>query len=117
MTSRVIIAIIILCLSCKLNAQVNFKFGKVSPEELKKEKSLIDEDAGAEVLGEFGSLFFKFDRERGLIYNFEFIKRIKIYNSKGYDYADVNIPFYDPSGTSGEDIPILKAFTYREHLF
>lgn len=111
--SRILLSIAALCLSLKLNAQVELKFGKVSLEELKKEKSLIDEDAGAEVLGEFGSLYFKFDAAKGLSYYFEYHKRIKIYSQTGYDYADISIPFYDPTGVSGEDITILKAFTYN----
>ena len=111
--SRTLFLAIALFTFSQISAQVDVKFGKVSVEELKKEKSLIDPDAGAEVLGEFGVLHFKLDRELGLVYNFEYHKRIKIYNSTGYDYADVSIPFYDPTGIGGEDIPVLKAYTYN----
>ncbi|MEL6561672.1 MAG: DUF3857 domain-containing protein [Bacteroidota bacterium] len=111
--SRILLLIVAVFAFSNINAQVDLKFGKVSVEELKKEKSLIDETAGAEVLGEFGVLNFKFDRELGLVYNFEYHKRIKIYNSSGYDNADVSIPFYDPSGIGGEDITLIKAYTYN----
>ncbi|MGB3465093.1 MAG: DUF3857 domain-containing protein [Cyclobacteriaceae bacterium] len=103
----------LLCITLQTHAQVKLKFGKVSTEELQKEKSLIDEDASAEVLGEIGYLHFRFDPAKGLAYYFEYHKRIKIYNNAGYEYADISIPLRGRTGTDGETVGVIKAATYN----
>lgn len=111
--SKFIISCAIFCMTLNTYAQVEMKMGKVSEEELTKEKSLIDENAGAEVLGEFGDLHFRFESTKGLSYYFTYHKRIKIYDKSGYDYADISIPVYANNGASGETISSIKAYTYN----
>ena len=106
---------VIMILTCSLaaSAQVKIKFGKVSQAELTKEKSTIEESAAAEVLGEFGSLGYKLDNDLNIYYELEVHKRIKIYNSTGYDYADIRIPFYSGSGTDKVSVDYVKGATYN----
>lgn len=111
--SRVLLSIILVCLTHFMYAQSDIKFGEISIEELKKEKSQIEANASAEVLGEFGSLIITENAGGTRYYIFEYHKRIKIYDSEGYENADVTIPFFHPLNGSEEKMLSLKAYTYK----
>ncbi|MEL6561674.1 MAG: DUF3857 domain-containing protein [Bacteroidota bacterium] len=111
--SRVLLSIILVCLTHFMYAQSDIKFGEISIEELKKEKSQIEANASAEVLGEFGSLIITENAGGTRYYIFEYHKRIKIYDSEGYENADVTIPFFHPLNGSEEKMLSLKAYTYN----
>ncbi|KJD35386.1 hypothetical protein PW52_09795 [Tamlana sedimentorum] len=89
----------------------DFKFGKVSKEELQEEKYLQDPSANAVVLYKKQSTYFSFNTVESTLIT-EIHERIKIYNKDGFDYATHFIDLYQ-SGNSEEDVSGLKAVTYN----
>ncbi len=103
------ILILLLCLN---SFGQKFKFKNVSKEELEEKFHPKDSTTSAAVLFEEGTLTMKFDEK--WFYELEVVKRIKIYNEDGYDYATIKIPyFYGDNNSSREDIKSLKAYTYN----
>lgn len=93
------------------NAQ-NYKFGKVSKEELAQQNHPEFNEAVAAVL--YRETFTKFDymQEEGFIVKTDYYERIKIYSKDGYDYANKSISLYK-SGSADERVTGLKAVTYN----
>lgn len=94
-------------------AQLNdYKYGKVSKEELEEKQHPLDPNAGAAVLYHSAHLTMSYDR--GFWYHLEIKKRIKIYNKLGYDKAIIDLPFYYGTATKDrENITKIKAETYN----
>jgi len=88
--------------------KVKVKFGKVSKKELGNKVCQIDSSAHAEVL--YDKAYSSLDYQEG---HFSLIikrhRRIKIYDKKGYKYANIEIPYYDKK----EKVTGIKAFTYN----
>ncbi len=105
--------LVFIFIAVQLHAQKSFKFGKISKSELTKTESKISPDAHAEVLGEYGKLFFTYNSNRGIYFVLKYTKRIKIYDESGYDYANVSIPIYDGTGTAKESVKSLKGNVYN----
>ena len=90
----------------------DFKEGKVSKEELAQTIHPKDSTAVAAVLYEKAYLTMRYDEQ--WFYEMEVVKRIKIYNQDGYDYASITIPYYyGDTNSSREDIKNVKAYTYN----
>lgn len=89
-----------------------YKFGKVSKEELSQDVHALEPDANAAVL--YRKMFTNFDynQEDGFVLKTEVYERVKIYNQKGYDYATISKSVYLGSN-SQEEIFGLKAFSYN----
>lgn len=83
---------------------------KFNEADLSKQKSLIDENAPAEIL--YRSCYFRIDNERNrLIKNY--IYRVKIYDKdKAENWLSLEIPLYKNS-TGEESLVKMKAFTYN----
>lgn len=97
-----------------LNAQDN-RFGKVSKEELSKEKSLINSEASAEILYEKLDVLLELDPiEKKFIVKKEVEGRIKIYNKDNTpdQFLNREISIYAPS-SNREKITGLRASTYN----
>ena len=71
----------------------DYRFGKVSADELRMTSYDKDPDAAAVYLYEENSLFYQIDREIGLTSDYR--ARIKILKSDGTDQANVSIPYTD----------------------
>lgn len=85
---------------------------KVNLEMLNAKQSSIDSTASAEVLYEQGEVSFMFTSQ-GVSYIYKVTRRIKIYNTEGYQKASIQIPYYfESSGSSKERIKKIKAKTY-----
>jgi hypothetical protein len=80
-------------------------FGKVSIEDLELKACDFEKDANAEVLFDKGSVYF--DAEYNLV--FEKHRRVKIFNEKGKDEADVRIVY--SGGDKSEFISNIQAET------
>jgi hypothetical protein len=103
-----------LTLSLQLLAQKNKNtnpdlppFGTVDKADLEMKQCDFDDKAEAMVLIDDGSLEYVM----GIGMELKRRIRIKIFNSKGLDWANVHLPFY--SGKDGEDITSLDAQTYN----
>lgn len=97
-----------------LSVAQDFKFGKVSKEELQEKVHPIDSSANAAVLYRNEDISFLFTQSDGFMQQREVHERIKIYNKEGYDWATHKIYLYDgSSGASTEKISGLKGYTYN----
>lgn len=94
-----------------LNAQ-NFKFGKVSVEELQEQFNPLDSTANATILYRKENIKYDFSPERGFVQMREIQERIKIYNKEGFDWATRRVELYAGAGLSKEELIDLKGYTY-----
>ena len=91
----------------------NYKFGKVSEEELKEEFNPLDSTANATILYSSEKIHYEYTRDRGFFKIQEVHKRIKIYNKEGFRWASKEIAMYDKN-TSTKDVMLnLKGETYN----
>lgn len=83
---------------------------KFNEADLSKQKSLIDENAPAEII--YRSCYFRIDTEKNRMYK-TYVYRVKIYDKdKAEDWLNLEIPLY--KGGSDEEILLkLKAATYN----
>ncbi len=97
-------------LFASLQAQ-NFKFGKVSMEEVQEEVHPIEKDANAAVLYSKISTRYELTKEGfTLITNVH--ERIKIYNKDGFDWATKKINYYK-NNFDKEKVSALKGSTFN----
>lgn len=108
---KLISSILIICTSLTSYAQ-DFKFKKVSKEEVLEKSHPSDSTAAAATLWEEGNLKMRFDD--GFVYDLEVTKRVKIYSKDGFDVATITIPFYSGGNNSDkEKVSGLKAYVYN----
>lgn len=93
------------------NAQKAPVFGKIDKADLESKECPYEKDAPAECLYDYGEVNYfvnmnNFTNER-LVWN-----RIKVYNEKGLDRANIKIPFY----AKGNHINIIKISGYTYNL-
>ncbi len=108
---KILITVLCLCFTITTFSQ-NYKFGKVSEEELEEKICSIDSSANAAYLYKYRKSFFEYNKENGFELKTEIHERIKIYNQEGFDFATKQIRLYK-SGGAEERISGLKAYTYK----
>ncbi|MGB5944312.1 MAG: DUF3857 domain-containing protein [Leeuwenhoekiella sp.] len=94
-----------------LSAQ-NFKYGKVSKDEVMQKEHPLEPDAVASVLYRNQYSFFRFLKGQGFQVVTEFQERIKIYKPEGFDYATHSVPIYI-GGSENETLSGLNGVTYN----
>jgi transglutaminase-like putative cysteine protease len=99
-----------LLLSTSLFSQ-NYKFGKVSKEELEETQNPSYPDADATILYREYKTYYQYTQGDGFKVETEVFERIKIYNPEAFDVASKKIKFYN-YGNTKEDILNLKGVTY-----
>ncbi len=109
MRKAVVIAFI---LASNLSFSQNYKFGKVSKEELKEKSYAEDPEANAAVLFKKEVIAYEYRQGDGFRQVREVQERIKIYNKDGFDWATKKVRLYDRSSTKSEDFLNLSAYTY-----
>ncbi|CAI8860330.1 transglutaminase domain-containing protein [Chryseobacterium sp. IT-36CA2] len=109
------IIVLVLCAAnaIMLNAQKKYEFlnpPKFNDADLSKVKSLLDENAPAEIL--YKSAYFMVDANTGNLHK-RYYYRVKIYDKdKAEDWLNLEIPIYNV-GTNRESLGKFKAFTYN----
>lgn len=98
---------IVLC-SFLASAQ-DFTFGRPTSEEVELKKYAKDTSANAVVLNEFGTAYIS-NQNGNLI--FEYHVRIKIFNSRGFEHGNVEIPVRISDANNFETIRDIKAITF-----
>ena len=89
----------------------NFKFGKVSVEELQEKSHSLDSDAGAAILYRERVSSYEYLPKEGFYMITEVFERVKIYNNDGYSFANKTINLFH--GSNGNAVVSeLKAYTY-----
>lgn len=104
--------LIVLILVASVVSAQDYKFGKVSKEELKERIYTIDSSASAAVLYRSKKLQYDYTQGVGFRLVTDVHERIKIYNKDGFKYATISQLLYK-NGRDKELITGLKAFTYN----
>tara|TARA_R100000935_G_scaffold18503_1_gene35790 strand:- start:8808 stop:10841 length:2034 start_codon:yes stop_codon:yes gene_type:complete len=99
-----------LIISASLTAQ-NFKYGKVSKEELAEKQNASYPEADATVLYRDYKVKFDYTQGEGFMQTVTVHERIKIYTKQGFDWATRNYIVYD-SGSDRENFDV-KGVTYN----
>lgn len=94
-----------------VNAQ-NYKFGKVSNEEVLQKEHPINKEANAAVLYRSQKVYYDLDKNEGFSLITEVHERIKIYNKEGFDWATKEIRKYN-GRSDNEELRNLKGYTYN----
>lgn len=97
------------------NAQ-EYKFGKISVEELQQTADSDYPEAGAAILYRNQYIKFSYSQGKGFVQENQIYERIKIYNKEGFDYATRKIMLYtnkEGSNTHNQILTGLKAVTYN----
>jgi hypothetical protein len=94
-----------------LNAQ-NYKFGKVSKDEVESKVHPINIDANASVLFKKEEIYYIYDTNLGFVLYTDVHERIKIYNKDGFDWATKEIALY-VSNNQEEEVVGVKGETYN----
>ena len=89
----------------------DFKFGKVSKEELEEQAHPKDPDANAAILYKEQYSHIDYSENDGFTLTTEIFQRIKIYTKEGFDWGTHMVSLYT-GDTKDEDVTNLKAVTY-----
>ena len=108
---KINLTILFLCLQTLLFAQ-NYKFGKVSKEEIEEKFYPLDSTADAAYLNKHERRYYDFNGSDGMVLVTEIVERIKIYTKEGFRYATKSIPYYNPDSGNGDKLGVIKAYTY-----
>lgn len=88
------------------------QFGKITADEIQMNSYKKDTTAKAVVLFDKGESLF-FDTENGYDIRFTRHKRIKVFDKKEKNAAEVSIPFYTSSSGKAEKVISIEAFTHN----
>ena len=106
-----IVVVVVFLIQLSVVAQ-NYKFGKVSKEELVEEFYPLDSTADAAYLYKSRRSYFNFVSNEGFQLVTEIHNRIKIYTSEGFDYANKSITYYKPDSGNSESVSSIKGYTF-----
>ncbi|MCX7551783.1 DUF3858 domain-containing protein [Xanthomarina sp. F2636L] len=91
----------------------DYKFGKISKEELQETSDPEDPEANAAVLYRSQEIKFEYIESKGFVQKNDIHERIKIYNKEGFDQATKSIKLYNESNELEESLTGFKAYTYN----
>ena len=107
---KIVIALLLLS-QVSLFAQ-DYKFGKVSKEELEEKFYPLDSTADAAYLYRSRRTYFDSTSENFFQLVTEIHERIKIYTKEGFEMANKSISYYNPDNGSDESVTSIKGYTY-----
>ncbi|TXE06847.1 DUF3857 domain-containing protein [Gelidibacter salicanalis] len=90
----------------------DFRYGKVSTEELQEIQNPKDPEANATILYVNHKTYYDYNSNDGFVQVTDVFKRIKIYNKDGFDWATETIRVRE-NGSKRENVVGLKATTYN----
>lgn len=102
--------VLFLLVGAAIHAQ-NFKFGKVSQEEVAEKQHPLEEHADAAVLYSYQRTYYDYNQVSGFKIISEYHQRIKIYNKDGFDWATKEISV--SQGNIDENVVSVKGITYN----
>ncbi len=103
--------LMLLFLISTANAQ-DFKYGKVSREEVMEKNHPLEKDVNAAVLYRSVRTYYEFNDSSGFILVTNVHERIKIYNKDGFEWATKEV-FHYKNGSSKENVTGIKASTFH----
>jgi len=90
----------------------DFRFGKVSVDEVKEEFHPVDKEVDAAVLYRSHNVYYRYDNGIGFTLVTDVHERIKIYTKEGFDWATKEISYYKNSNDE-ERVSSIKGYTYN----
>lgn len=100
--------------SAQKKVKIEYKFGKIQPEEFSIMPSGADSAASAIKLFDIGNCYFELSpASKSFVYVYERHVRYKIINKNGYDYANHTIGLYKSNSQSKETLDNMSAATYN----
>ncbi|WP_207433824.1 DUF3857 domain-containing protein [Sabulibacter ruber] len=109
-TRPFLVVLFFLCQFVAYAQDAPVKFGKVTEEELKMRVYDKDTSAAAVILADYGRSYFTYHEDFKV--NFERVMRIKILKKTGYDWANVEVPYYQRNSQK-EQVVNIKGVTYN----
>ncbi len=109
--NKLILLGVVLMISTTSLAQ-EYKFGKVSKEELLEKAYPQDSSANAAVLYEKRKVYFDYNQSFGFRVITEVHKRVKFYNKNGFNYASEQVFLYKIPAAE-EKVNSIKGITYN----
>lgn len=106
------ITLILICFACTMLQAQNYKFGKVSIDEVRNNVYEKDTSASAVVLYKNRNTYSHYEAHEGWVIVTEMHKRIKILTKEGLDYATENISLFRTPKTH-ERISQIKGYTHN----
>ncbi len=107
-----IITLLIVLLVCQGTFSQNYKFGKVSKEELEQKVHPREPTANAAILYRENDTRFEYNEDSGFFLIQNIFERIKIYNKEGFEWATKIVNLYQGTGGGDDQVIGLKANTY-----
>ena len=94
--------------------KVEYKFGKIQPQDFLINASGIDSASSAIKLFDIGNCYFEISPiSKSFVYVYERHIRYKILNKNGYDYANYSIGLHKSNNESKEVLEFMNAATYN----
>ncbi|RZS92210.1 DUF3857 domain-containing protein [Aquimarina brevivitae] len=112
MKNCIAICSILLVFTIGVTQAQEYKFGKVSKEELLEKSHPLDSTASAAVLYENQEVYIEYTQSEGFRLITDVFKRVKIYDKEGFEYASDKRYLYKKGGDD-EILTGLKAVTYN----
>jgi len=110
---RLLIVLFFVALAGASTAQrYSQEFGVIAKDEFDLELYSDDPEAEALILFDVGDSYF-LEGNTGFDIKFTHSKRLKIFTSAGFDYAEIEIPYY-VEGNKRERVEEIEAFTYNQ---
>ncbi len=109
---RKLLLVLLLQMGMSTYAQ-NYKFGKVSKEELQETVNPLDSTASATILYRKVDVKYAYNASDGFIQQRSIHERIKIYNKEGNKWATKRIKLLARSSGNKEELIGLKGYTYN----
>ncbi|OAB76039.1 transglutaminase domain-containing protein [Cochleicola gelatinilyticus] len=103
----------LLCIGVSTSIAQDFRFGKVSKEELAEKHHPKDPEADAAILYREYDTDFEYSEAKGWQVVTNYFERIKIYSKNGFDYATNTIRLYHSGTGNKELVSGLKGVTYN----
>ncbi|WP_452600376.1 DUF3858 domain-containing protein [Pontimicrobium sp. MEBiC01747] len=107
------VIVITLLLLCSFSFSQNYKFGKVSKEELAEKTYNNDTTVNAAVLYREHKVYYNYVQDAGFKRFIEIFERIKIYNKDGFKWGTKVENLYNENASNKEKLLNLKAYTYN----
>lgn len=108
------ITIVLLLLSQLSVFAQDYKFGKVSKEELEEKFYPLDSTADAAYLYRYRRTYYQYNSSSGWFdVVTEVHNRIKIYTKEGFEKANHSIVYYKPDEGDDEKISSIKGYTFN----
>jgi hypothetical protein len=103
-----------IALVCQISVVAqNYKFGKVSKEEVEEKFYPLDSAADAAYLYKHRRTYYNYNNNSGFEIVTEVHIRMKLYTTEGFNYATFKLPYVNPEDGESESISSIKAHTYN----